>query len=426
MKLLCAPANHPAIDRAPRGAARVLLFGRSIRTGVITTGFRVVQKMDELRLAPDPRAWDLLALALAANAADQAIPRATSPDGWTRELDLEIAVQDHAFWNSQVEQVQHALRFLTTDIWNVRFMRGGEPVPQAKSLFSPTEECVSLLSGGLDSLAGAVDLTARKRKPLVVSQIAVGDKTHQAEFAERIGGGLFHLQMNHNARGWSGGERSQRARSLVFLAYGVLAATCLRRYRAGDGAQLIVPENGFISINPPLTPDRLGSLSTRTTHPAFMLTVQNLLRSAGLHVQIENPFQFDTKGEVLRRCKGQTLLRELAHTSTSCGRFARNAFKHCGRCVPCLIRRAAFHRWGQPDATEYRFEELSRQDRRHAWFDDVRSMQIAIESAREQGTAAWMGQSLASAPTDNLDRLVGVVDRGLKEMRTFLRAQGLR
>lgn len=426
MKFLCTPAGHPAVARHADGAPRVLLFGRSIQSGVITTGSRVVQKMDELRLGPAARAWDLLAIALAANAADQAASRARSPDGWTREMELHVAVQDAPFWRSKQADIERALRFLTTDIWTVRFLEGGAAAPEVKSLFAPTEDCVTLLSGGLDSLAGTIDLAARGRKPLAVSQVAAGDKGHQTEFAGRIGGGLYHLQMNHNARGWVGGERSQRARSLVFLAYGVLAATSVRLYRQGKSVTLYVPENGFISINPPLTPERLGSLSTRTTHPVFMNAVQALLQGAGLNVRIENPFQFDTKGEALRRCKNQNLLRELASSSTSCGRFARNAFKHCGRCVPCLIRRAAFRRWGQPDGTSYKFKNLSKQDRRHAFFDDVRSMQIAIEGARAQGADRWLGQSLSAAPGNDREDYVGVVERGLREMGAFLKAQGLR
>jgi hypothetical protein len=157
-----------------------------------------------------------------------------------------------------------------------------------------------------------------------------------------------------------------------------------------------------------------------------MGAVQELLGAARLNIRIENPFQFNTKGEALRRCKNQKLLRELASSSTSCGRFARNAFKHCGRCVPCLIRRAAFRKWGQPDGTTYKFKELGKQDRRHAFFDDVRSMRIAIEGARAQGAEEWLGQGLSAAPEKDRDGYVGVVERGLREVGLFLRGQGVR
>ncbi|CAN7457951.1 hypothetical protein [Caulobacter sp. LjRoot300] len=62
----------------------------------------------------------------------------------------------------------------------------------------------------------------------------------------------MHIQLNHNASPPVPSERSQRARSLVFFGLGVLAATCLNGYGKGAPVELIVPENGFISLNVPL------------------------------------------------------------------------------------------------------------------------------------------------------------------------------
>ena len=165
----------------------------------------------------------------------------------------------------------------------------------------------------------------------------------QSYFASKLGNGLSHLQLNHNVKCPGAKERSQRARSLIFLAYGVLVASALRRHKDGKVIDLYVCENGFISINPALTGSRLGSLSTRTTHPVFISVYQELLDIAGLAVKVRNPYQFKTKGEMLAGCQDQPFLAKFAAESTSCGRFARNGFVHCGRCLPCLIRRAAFH-----------------------------------------------------------------------------------
>ncbi len=52
--------------------------------------------------------------------------------------------------------------------------------------------------------------------------------------------------MNHNAAVPNPETPpSQRARSLIFVAYGILAATTLNQYHAGNGATLYVCENGF-------------------------------------------------------------------------------------------------------------------------------------------------------------------------------------
>src|SRR6202035_173826 len=219
--------------------------------------------------------------------------------------------------------IQHLVGFLTTDVWKVNHIDDGySPKPPKKPVLPP-EDCISLLSGGLDSFIGNLDLVAGGKRALTVSQTVVGDAENQRTFAKVMGGGLRHLQMNHNADvPKPETPSSQRARSLIFMAYGVLAATTLKRYQDGDAVTLYVCENGFISINPPLTDLRLGSLSTRTTHPVFLGLFQQLLDAAGLRVRVENPYRFFTKGEMLARCSDQDLLRKNARQATSCGRFA--------------------------------------------------------------------------------------------------------
>src|SRR5207247_7649660 len=109
-------------------------------------------------------------------AADLAGHRSASADGWTREFELEVAVADPGFWNSQRDLIRSLLGSLTTDRWNVSFIDGGfSPDPPPKPLLPP-EDCVALLSGGLDSFIGNLDLAAAGRWPFVVSQIVRGDK----------------------------------------------------------------------------------------------------------------------------------------------------------------------------------------------------------------------------------------------------------
>ena len=98
-----------------------------------------------------------------------------------------------------------------------------------------------------------------------------------------------------------------------------------------------------------------------------------VLDTARLRVHIENPYQFKTKGEMLAECLDQGIARTHAHTTTSCGRYKRFGYRHCGRCVPCLIRRAAFNAWGVGDKTEYVYADLSPDDAEHARYDDVKS-----------------------------------------------------
>ena len=70
-----------------------------------------------------------------------------------------------------------------------------------------------------------------------------------------------------------------------------------------------MPENGYIALNIPLTPSRVGTCSTRTTHPYFLHTVRELTGLLGMTNPIENPLAGRTKGEVLALCQDQTMLR---------------------------------------------------------------------------------------------------------------------
>jgi hypothetical protein len=360
-------------------------------------------------------------------AADTAGHRSKSPDGWTREFELVTAVGEPDFWTTQSSSLAQAFAFLTTDMWSVRFIGGGALPPKIKKPAQPKEDCVALLSGGLDSLVGAIDLCASGLQPFAVSQVSRGDSAKQEAFAGSLGGGLRHLQLNHNTSVPNPEEPpSQRARSLIFIAWGVLIATSLKGYADGDTVDLYLCENGFIALNPPLTGGRLGSLSTRTAHPVFLAGVQSVLDAAGLRVRITNPYQHKTKGEMLRECQDQGLLKKHAHVSTSCGRYMRFNYRHCGRCVPCQIRRAAFLRWREKDRTTYVYEDLGKKDADHAGFDDVRSVAMAIAESQGVGLDTWIGSALAFDGLKQPDQLREVIGRGLKELAALHKKYGVR
>jgi len=425
MRLLCVPPSHSRLRNATADRV-IILYSQPQAADRGSVGTGIIESFRRRQLSPAPRAWDLASIALAVMAADANVPRDTSPDGWTRQIELMVAVHEKDFWDSQRPLLEQLLRFLTTDVWTLEFLTGGVHPATPSRVVQPIEDCVTLLSGGLDSLIGAIDLSlGAGMHPFAVSQVALGDTEKQSRFASSIAGGLSVLQLNHNAHCPSAAERSQRARSFVFLTYGALVATALRDYAISPPVRLYVCENGLISVNPPFTAARLGSLSTRTTHPIFLAYFRELVNNAGLHIIIEAPYQFKTKGEMLRECIDQTLLRQLAHQSTSCGRYARNNYRHCGRCVPCLIRRAAFQVWNVPDRTSYLASDLSIDDTDHKNFDDVRAAGLAVLSAREQGVANWMGASLLSPHVPDPSSYEATVERGLNELGAFLSHVGV-
>lgn len=405
----------------------IVLYGHAKDPTHGSVGGALKDKIVRSKLHAAPKTWDLLSLALAIVSADLAGHRNLSPDGWTREFDLTVSVTDARFWNSNTATVEKLLAYLTTDRWTLKFIEGGILPKPDRNPSLPDEDCVVLLSGGLDSYVGAIDLVTAGKKPFAVSQTVRGDAEKQSSFAAEIGHGLRHLQINHNADVPDPETPpSQRARSIVFLAYGVFVATTLARYHSGEEVTLYVCENGFIAINPPLTGGRLGSLSTRTTHPVVLSLFQQLLDAAGLRVRIVNPYRFKTKGEMLRECADQALLEVHAFQTTSCGRFKQFGYNHCGRCVPCLVRRAAFNAWKGEDSTHYKYNNLAINDEDHSGFDDVRSALIGIAECGEVGITRWLGATLSSDLVADKEELKRTVERGLAEMQALLTALGVR
>ncbi len=420
MRVVCS-SN---VDVKPiRDGATFCLYGSPSAAGVGRVGASIPGAVRRARLAPDPQAWDFLSFGLGVIAADQSVRRSHSPDGWTRVIDLEVSLAAPQNWTPHAQSLAEALRFLTGDIWSVGFTSDGLPPPTPmrrtrRSSAALDGDMVALLSGGADSLVGAIDIVSQGGHPVFVSQVALGDTDRQRRFATAVNPDGAHLQLTHAARPVGPAERSQRARSIAFLAYGLLAASSLPGFGGSVPIKLIVPENGLISMNVPLTNIRVGSLSTRTTHPHFIAMVQRVWDAVGFSVTIENPYQFSTKGELLRGCTRQDLLKKLVFESTSCGRFGRYGYEHCGRCVPCIVRRAAIHDWGVRDTTKYRYATL----RSQRAFDDVRSLGMAYLSVQKDGVERWSAGALSALELTDPVPYCQTVERGIDEVGRFLKA----
>lgn len=421
MKIVAQTGSDADNKRKALAETNCALFASRGSTVHMSAGARMLTTVRRHGLTPHRLAWDFASIALASIVADFAELRAAkSPDGWTRELELVVPVSDPDRWNGLAPTLVDAMKFLTTDRWSFTFVPGTVPYrrPSRRQRIYPDADCVALLSGGMDSLIGGIDLVRSGIAPYFVTQTVNADGPTQDRFARDLGS-PWQVTLNHCAFVDGKREPSQRARSLMFIAHGVLVATALEAYTSGSTVDLFVNENGYISINPPLTPMRVGSLSTRTAHPRFLGLVQDLLDGAGIAVQLSNPYKFKTKGEMLVECADQDLLKVLAPLSTSCGRFGRDG-SHCGRCLPCQVRRAAFLRWGQPDKTSlYRYNDLGKADEDHSGFDDVRSVAYALAVVDTQGLDNWLGSTLASVPIDERDDTKQMLERGVDELRTL-------
>ena len=335
----------------------------------------MIEQLLRRGIVPSDTAIDLGLLAALVTAADTRLSRTQeSQDSWTREIDLYVPVDDPVRWSAVVPLLQRMLNFLTGDLWRISFRGRHRDNRQlirrpARLRLAAGLDCVCLFSGGLDSFVGAIDLLAAGRKPLLVSHYWDVSTSSQKRCADRLGMVYGDMRPRHvRARvGFdkndfpmvSTAEHTQRGRSFLFFALASLAASGM-----GPATTIFVPENGLISLNVPLDPLRVGAWSTRTTHPFYMARWNELLAAVGVEAVLDNPYRFQTKGEMLAGCANQDLLRRFVGETISCSSFSKARYRgesprHCGYCVPCLIRRAAIERAFGTDPTIYSLTSLT-------------------------------------------------------------------
>ncbi len=364
-------------------------------------------------------------------AADKILPRTAAPDAWTREITLMLPATP--LWSSGRRPLEELLQFLTGDRWVLEFREAELQVPLSGRLpasFAP--EAVVLFSGGLDSLAGAVDLLAQGKRLLLVShydygQLARVQQGLAAALAAHFGADrLQHLAVRLQCP--EAPELTLRSRSFLYLTLGLTAAAAF-----GPDTPLVVPENGWIALNPPLTLNRAGAYSTRTAHPRFLQGLAAVWQAAGLGPRPLNPYAWRTKGEVLADCREPGLLGRLAALSVSCARPVAARWRGqgggpCGYCYPCLLRRAALHRLGLDEGAHYHRDALADPEvfRGRVTGADLRALLLALKTwrtdpasilarvippPRQEGEAAWK----------EIHRLLGT---GFEEFAALISARG--
>ncbi|MGE5623786.1 MAG: 7-cyano-7-deazaguanine synthase [Methanocella sp.] len=256
-------------------------------------------------------------------------------------------VNRHAFQAAK-DEIEYVLYLLSDDSWDIEFTRR-EGVPEPNREWPERDGSVLLFSGGLDSLAAAVNQAESGEPTLLVSHdsgnpVIDGSQQALAEYVSGLPGArIQHLPFR--VRPQTGGgltfpkkhESSQRTRSFLFLTLAMLVAR-----REGRRRVIFIAENGQMAIHLPLTAARLGGFSTHTAHPEVVSVIQGIMSGLlGIDLSIHNPFLYMTKAEVVAGLCARHA--DAIEESVSCWRASRVAggHNHCGECVPCLVRRIA-------------------------------------------------------------------------------------
>jgi len=390
--------------------------------------------IDRRRLDPTQEAADFYRIAATVQAADIRIPRKESFDNWTRDITLHLPVSDENLWVPAKEPLTKLLRFLTGDQWSIHLREADTQRPTLRKRLrgkaNPMDTQVAcLFSGGLDSFIGAVSALENGKDPYLVSHRGRGGTASHVSPAQKTVYGTLEDEYGENRMRpfralvyppkplTDATELTTRSRSIVFFALGALVASSL-----DQGATLLYPENGFISLNVPLTHSRLGSMSTRTTHPHTISLLEEVFPEVNLDVNLENPFRFKTKGEMCQEVENVTAFQSGVHDTLSCAHPSQSRFqgrRHCGYCLPCIIRRAALAKVGLDNASAYNYDFRS-DDLTEGKREDLRALEIAIQSSGDSPYAELMKSGPMPSDVSVLQKHARVYKRGLEEVANFL------
>lgn len=366
---------------------------------------------------------------------------------WNRLIEVQFPVENLMIFEDSKNLLQEILSFLTGDSWDISFRQRDDfpmyDVTKRTKIFDEeyrkSHKKVSLFSGGLDSLIGVIDQLSISDNRLVLVSHYDGTSFRGARADQnKIIGELkkkysnYHvIQTRVDLSGHDTNsnkvqkETTLRGRSFLFLCKAVFVAHSIDSDR-----DVLIPENGTISLNYPLTHSRISSCSTRTTHPYFLNKVQEFIKSIGLNHSIENKYQLMTKGEMLENCKDRDLILEIYGLSCSCGkRGTRKDIRdnpegtnHCGVCMPCIYRRVALNKIGIDElvGTDI-FNPVKRE------LGKIPDMPAFIDYMRRPLSIEDIKRNLlvfGTLPFDKLDEYAGVVLRTRNEIKKWIVEKG--
>lgn len=415
----------------------ILDFSVGHQSGVVQSNVKSLMQQSNLVLSANVS--DLLDFGIAIYSVDQVVSRKTYGfQGWSRHIKVHFPVSDATLWNGNKSDLEQMLSFLSGDKWELYFRQKSVAVPVQTVLDKNPNAItkVSLLSGGLDSFISAIDLLGNGERVAFVSHYKKGSESPkqnglyaalEAEYGkDKFMRNQFYVQPNQK-HSKASKEDSSRARSFLFLVLGISVAHAL-----GDNIELIIPENGLISLNVPLTQTRLSSHSTRTTHPFYLSAFKKVIRAIGITNPLRNPYQFKTKGEMMIECLDRKFLQTNYPETLSCShpdnsRFVKGTKPgiHCGYCVPCIIRQAAENAAGGINTVYAHRIKTNPPSASTKKGRDLRAFRMAIQEINGIPHHSLMLRILRSGPLPfdsqaDLNDYIAIYQRGMQEVQNFL------
>ena len=307
-----------------------------------------------------PRILDLLQIAAYVYCADRLVNRgersSVNNSAWARSFEFHIPVFDIDFWSNDKVSMKmgEALKFMTGDrryqfSFEAAMVSPIEDKVVQLSLFSneyatideAEKTDVMLFSGGLDSLAGAIQRLNDypERKLCLVSHKSSNTTTHtqniivkylQDSYGNRVTQYGFEC---HNKKNAPSRDETQRTRMFLFSSIAFAICNCYNK------KEFFVYENGITSINLPKQGDVINARASRTTHPKTVGLLRDFFMLFNKNFDIKMPYYNQTKADIFKVFR--TYHEEnIITSSVSCSstRKPQTTSTHCGCCSQCIER----------------------------------------------------------------------------------------
>lgn len=259
----------------------------------------------------------------------------------SRDIKIEAYVceKNYTLWGKSLPLIESLADFVTEgdkDKWKISLIPAEyEFSDQQMLLNSVIPDNISLLSGGLDSYCGAYFNEIHNSKTLYcgykTSNVDVSAINRVSNFLDaRKGNAGIRTYLRVNERKVT---FTQRTRSLLFFSLAVITAV------KEKVKNINVNENGIMTLNPSFQ----SRGTTKTTHPKTLFLYQSILDNIGIHVHMNHPFLFMTKGEMVNSLSEE--YKMFIKDTRSCSRsmhdprYDTSSTLSCGTCVPCLLRK---------------------------------------------------------------------------------------
>ena len=369
-----------------------------------------------------PRCLDLLEIAAYVFAADRLTPRgsreAVEYQAWSRRLHFIVKVRDYEFWRESkvCNALKSALRFSTGDQnYEFTFQAGHATPPtglfddEIFSVDTGGDLSIVLFSGGIDSLAGAIQRLDQTREHVcLVSHLSqVGTVRTQRGLATALQkdycGRVSHYKFKTHLQGVRSKEETQRSRSFLYGSIAFALSTAFGRDR------FYIYENGITSLNFSRRDDLINARASRTTHPQTIGRLASLFSIiAEKCFGIQTPFLWYTKSDVVKSLKDSEH-RYLLPSSVSCSHTYNSGpnATHCGECFQCLDRRIGVY---GANANDLDNENLYATNIITSSIPSAEGKTTAVDYLRQAANFSnWSQQYFYNRTLDELQMLLGWV-----------------